>query len=223
MVFKFRKKNLFIIKNNYILYKIMNNNFFLNSFLESKGFSSFEGNISHCLEKINDLVKLTNTPNINVMEIGFNAGHSADIILNNNKDLTLTSFDIGDHSYIGAAKEFIDSTYPNRHTLIIGNSTKTIPNYFKNNKDTKFDFIFIDGGHSYEIAKTDLENCFHLAHKDTIVCIDDTMFTKEWIKDYSIGPTQAWIKQLQENKIIEINKKDYCEGYGMSWGKYVIN
>jgi hypothetical protein len=29
-------------------------------------------------------------------------------------------------------------------------------------------------------------------------------------------------KDLQENKIIELNRKDYCNGRGMSWGKYVF-
>jgi predicted O-methyltransferase YrrM len=115
------------------------------------------------------------------MEIGFNAGHSAEIFLQNNKDLILTSFDLGIHNYVNTAKEYIDITYPNRHTLILGDSTKTIPIYLENNKDTKFDIIFIDGGHEYEIAKADMENCFHLAHKDTIIVLDDTIFTRGWV------------------------------------------
>ena len=201
------------------------NDLTLDSFLTKKGFVSIEGNISSCQGKINDLnglINLINKPNINVMEIGFNAGHSAESFLRN-KNVTLTSFDIGSHIYLLTAKEYIDLTFPNRHTLILGDSIKTIPDFINNNKTIKFDLIFIDGGHTYECASNDLKNCFHLAHKDTIVVIDDTMYTKEWEKEYSIEPTQAWLNQIQENKIIEINKKDYCEGYGMSWGKYVIN
>lgn len=33
----------------------------------------------------------------------------------------------------------------------------------------------------------DIENCFHLAHKDTIVMLDDTMFIDSWEKKWTMG------------------------------------
>lgn len=194
----------------------------ITSFLNDRGFHNFEGYCQLCTPQVNDLIKLTNKPNINVMEIGFNAGHSAELFLQNNKDLILTSFDLGEHNYVRTAKEYIDGTYPNRHNLILGDSRTTIPIYLENNKDTKFDIIFIDGGHDYEVAKADMENCFHFAHKDTIVALDDTIFTKGWEEVYTIGPTRTWTEHLQQNKIIELNRKDYSPGHGMSWGKYIL-
>jgi predicted O-methyltransferase YrrM len=194
----------------------------ITSFLNSKGFHWFEGYSQEVPHQVDDLINLTNKPNINVMEIGFNAGHSAEVFLKNNKDLTLTSFDLGTHNYLSTAKEYIDNTYPNRHKLILGDSRTTIPIFIENNKDTKFDFIFIDGGHDYEIAKKDMENCFHLAHKDTIVALDDTIFTQGWEASYTIGPTKTWMEHLQDNRIIELNRRDYCHGRGMSWGKYIL-
>jgi predicted O-methyltransferase YrrM len=194
----------------------------ITQFLNSRGFHIFEGYSQQVPQQVEDLIKLTNNPNIKVMEIGFNAGHSAEIFLKNNKDLTLTSFDLGGHHYVLSAKEYIDATYPNRHTLILGDSRMSIPLYLKNNKDTKFDVIFIDGGHDYEIAKSDMVNCFHLAHKDTIVIMDDTIFTKGWEHPYTIGPTRTWTEHVQQHKITELNSKDYSPGRGMSWGKYIL-
>jgi len=194
----------------------------ITTFLNDRGFHSFEGYCQLCPPKVEDLINLTNKPNINVMEIGFNAGHSAEIFCKNNKELTLTSFDLGEHNYVTTAKEYIDCTYPNRHTLILGDSRITIPIFFQNNKDAKFDIIFIDGGHDYEIAKADMENCFHLAHNDTIIILDDTIFTKDWEHGYTIGPTRIWTEHLEENKIIELNRKDYSPGHGMCWGKYIL-
>jgi len=194
----------------------------ITNFLNSRGFYEFEGYSQQVPQQVEDLIALTNRPNINVMEIGFNAGHSTEIFLQNNNNLTVTSFDLGDHNYVIAAKEYIDETFPNRHTLILGDSRKSVPMYITNNPNAKFDVIFIDGGHNYEIATADLDNCLKLAHKDTIVILDDTMFTSGWEAGYTIGPTRAWKEHLEQNKIIELNRKDYSRGRGMSWGKYIL-
>jgi predicted O-methyltransferase YrrM len=195
----------------------------LTDFLSRLKFDSFEGHSQNIQEQTDDLIKLTSKPNINVMEIGFNAGHSSETFLKNNNNLLLTSFDLGDHKYMYFGKKYINRVYPNRHLLIIGNSTTTIPCYIKDHSNVKFDVIFIDGGHDYETAKSDIENCFHLAHKDTIVILDDTIFNNEWSKGHTVGPTRTWIEHLEQNKIIELGRKEYSIGRGMSWGKYVFD
>ena len=194
----------------------------LTDYLKNKGFDSFEGYSQQIPKQVIDLYLLTNKPNLNVMEIGFNAGHSAEIFLQYNKDIKLTSFDIGHHKYVLPAKEYIDKTYPNRHTLIIGDSIISIPKFTNVNKDIKFDIIFIDGSHNYEIAKKDIDNCALLAHSDTIVILDDTVYTEGWEASWSVGPTKVWTEYLEQNKIIELYRKDYCPGRGMSCGKYVL-
>ena len=152
-----------------------------------------------------DLIQLSKQPGMRILEIGFNAGHSAEIFLKNNPTATITSLDIGYHNYVLAAKEFIDLTYPGRHTLIIGDSRNSVLQY----EGAKFDLIFIDGGHAYEIAQADLKNCFRLAHEDTIIAMDDTMMTKEWEVGHTIGPTRTWLEHIQENKFRRIENKNY--------------
>lgn len=186
-----------------------------------RGFYTFEGYSQQISEQVNDLVKLTQN-SVQVMEIGFNAGHSADVFLKNNSSMALTSFDLGIHDYVLHAKEYIDTTYPNRHTLLLGDSTVTVPKYISENPDKRFDVIFIDGGHEYEVATADLNNCMKMAHKDTIVILDDTIFNKELEQDYSKGPTQAWLDFVSDGKITEIQRAYYHSGRGMAWGKYVV-
>lgn len=192
----------------------------LTEFLIDRGFCEFEGHSQNVPPQVEDLIKISNKPNIRVMEIGFNAGHSADVFLKNNPTLTLTSFDIGIHDYVETAKGYIDAVYPDRHTLILGDSQKTVPAYLENSKGNKFDIIFIDGDHTYEVAKADMENCFRLAHKDTIVILDDTMFTSRWKQSWNIGPTRIWTEYLNQSMITEIQRRDYGIGRGMCWGKY---
>ena len=142
--------------------------------------------------------------------------------------LTITtnvlSFDLGCYDYTYTGKEYIDKMYPNRHKLVIGNSTKTVPSFNKHNKSNKgtkdkYDVIFIDGGHTYPIPKIDLFNCKSLAHKDTIVIMDDTLFHHKQLQ-YTIGPTRTWFELTQNKLIEEIGHIDFSESRGMSWGKY---
>jgi len=194
----------------------------LTEYLKSRGIDTFREGYSQQVDgQVKDLIELTSKPDINVMEIGFNAGHSAELMLENNKSLKLTSFDLGQYDYVLPGKEYINMTYPDRHKLYLGDSTLTVPAFTKQYPDAKFDVIFIDGGHLYPIAKADIDNCFHLAHKDTIVMLDDTMYTKDWEEGWTTGPTKAWLESIENNQIIELNRKDYMKGRGMSWGTYV--
>ena len=194
----------------------------LTSLLKRNGFHEFEGYSQQIPNQIKDLIELSRKPDINVMEIGFNAGHSAEIFLNTNRTLSLTSFDLGQHKYVPVAKGYIDAMYPNRHTLILGNSTETVPKYIHANPDKTFDLIFIDGGHDYKVSNADLVNCKKLANKDTVVIMDDTIYTDKWTQDWTLGPTKTWLEHVNRGEISEIHKVDYGIGRGMSWGKYVV-
>lgn len=194
----------------------------LDLFLREKHQYVTEGYTLQVDKQVKDLIELTKEPNINVLEIGFNAGHSAEIFLSNNPSLKLTSVDIGDHSYTKTGKEYIDKIYPNRHLLMIGNSLNVVPS-ISSIINTKYDVIFIDGGHDYYTALNDLNNCISLAHKDTIVIVDDTVYTPELKLYWNNGPSAAWLEMLRNKKVEEINRIEYYTGRGMTYGKYIIN
>lgn len=177
----------------------------------------YEGFSQQIPNQIYDLTLLIDNAEIKTaMEIGFNAGHSAEIFLRTNPSVHLTSFDLGVHDYVAVAKDYIDLTYPSRHTLILGDSTKTIPTH----KQTTYDLIFIDGGHDYEVAKADLLNCRRFAHENTIVIMDDTMYREGYSHSFNIGPTRSWLEAIEQGIIVEVDHSDYQPGRGMSWGLY---
>tara|TARA_B110000483_G_scaffold115862_1_gene140532 strand:+ start:511 stop:1128 length:618 start_codon:yes stop_codon:yes gene_type:complete len=183
----------------------------------------FEGYCQQVPNQIEDLKYLTceNLGITNVLEIGFNVGHSADVFLNNNKKIHMFSFDIGEHAHVALGKKYIDETYPHRHTLIIGDSQMTIPKFVKDFK-LKFDVIFIDGGHEYQVVHADLENCRELAHNGTVVIIDDVVYDPNKKEAWTIDPTRAWDEKKASGCISEIYSKEYCKGRGMAWGRYLV-
>ena len=182
-----------------------------------------------------------------IMEIGFNAGHSALLFLANTPPETkVVSFDLGEYAYVFAAKRYIDAVFPGRHTLVTGDSTTTIPKYEEQiahrMKDPntapplRFDFIFIDGGHQNDIPMKDILNAQRLARDDqTVVAIDDISRDPSRQAHYTIQPTQAWSQMVRAGVICEDGYDDYftnnnndascptdCKARGMAWGAYCL-
>ena len=183
-----------------------------------------EGNIGSNEAQKNEITKiLKSKPFQNILEIGFNAGHSSELFLKNT-NAQVYSFDLGDHlaQYMVTGKQYIDAVFPNRHTLILGDSKKTIPKFTLDSKNMKFDLIFIDGGHDYDTAYADLKNCRQLANENTIVIMDDITLNPAMKTGWSVGPTQAWDKMIKLKLLKEIRHSDYgLPGRGQSVGTYL--
>jgi mannosyltransferase OCH1-like enzyme len=106
-----------------------------------------------------------------IAEIGFNGGHSTFLYLISNPCSKIQLFDLGEHSYSQRCFDFLDKEFPNRLSIVWGDSTKTLPK-FKGN--IKYDLIHIDGGHNRFIAESDFYNCKEFANYKSLVIIDDT-------------------------------------------------
>ncbi len=167
-----------------------------------------------------DLLSELSTGCLNILEIGFNGGHSASLFLKN-KGCHVLSFDIGHHGYIEKAKKSIDSKFPERHNLIIGDSRITVPRYVEKNPNKKFDLIFIDGGHEYEVARADFVNCRKMANEKTILVMDDTVYKLRHRKKFHLGPTRVWEDALRDGEVVESGRAEFPpRPRGMSWGKF---
>lgn len=187
----------------------------LNNFLMKMNVTIIEGYSQQLIEQTN-LLKYFAKDAKNILEIGFNGGHSAEIFLDNSKG-NLTSLDLGCYNYVFKGKEYIDRTYPGRHKLVIGDSRKTI----KELPLEVFDLIFIDGGHDYDIAKSDLYNCKSFSNENTIILMDDIVFKDQL--SWNIGPTNSWLEGLNDKLIIESQRWEFERGRGMCCGKYLFN
>lgn len=124
-----------------------------------------------------------------IMEIGTYNGVTAEKIIN----AALTNFPSSEIEYWGfdifgkvppeepnptheiASKAEVRarlSKYNIKIHLIEGNTRKTLPKSIRMGIP-KMDFIFIDGGHSYETVKSDWENVNQIIHGSSIVVFDD--------------------------------------------------
>ena len=103
---------------------------------------------------------LTEKKNFNtVLEIGFGRGYStlciAKSMCDNNIEGKITTVDPN------LNEEFLNQLFkifPEQWFEKIEFVKKTSDDYFKENKDKKYDFIYIDGDHRYEAVKNDWEN-----------------------------------------------------------------
>lgn len=174
---------------------------------------------------INDIVKYARMPNIkNILEIGFNHGHSTVALLSANKKVNVLSFDLGLNNFISISKKFIDSTFPKRHKLISGDTTVTIPKYHLTHSKHKFDLIIIDGNSEYKYIKDDIKNCKSMSHNKTIVIVNNiiSLKNKQVFTQKNTSPTKAFDNMIESNKI-KLNKyHKYNNITGISVCSYII-
>lgn len=154
---------------------------------------------------------------LNILEIGFNAGHSSALMLENT-NACIVSVDICSHSYTIEGKDKIDEIFPNRHLLIPGNSMEVlagdeVPNL-------QYDLIYIDGGHSYKCCKSDILNCKKYASPSTIIIVDDIIYDPEYIKPWNKQVTKVW-EEMKNHVVIEQGYFYFGKGQGFAVGHYL--
>ena len=165
-------KNI-IAKHEYIFEELLD--------IVKKSEDTFEGNYfyhDNSFERLTEYNKQINLFSIgmmgkNIIEIGFNAGHSTLLFLLSNPENKIVCFDICLKKYVKPCFEYLSSIFPGRLTLIEGNSNDTIRSFKDENKNTKYDIIHIDGSHDFNVANGDFFVTLGMTRKGSFLIFDD--------------------------------------------------
>jgi predicted O-methyltransferase YrrM len=106
------------------------------------------------------------------LEIGFNWGYSASLILESRLSCSLRSIDIAHHWYTKPCGELIERIYPGRFSSIWKDSHTALRE--ERLAGRKYDMIFVDGGHTYEVASMDIVLSLDLLSPGGLLIVDDT-------------------------------------------------
>lgn len=160
-----------------------------------------EGNISWFPDRQTLLTTLIkNHKPKQIVQIGFNMGHSAFVICDTIASLrqsgdygetpvVITVFDICEHECTVPNFEILSEEvkkYGIYMNLIPGSSLETIPQ-FLNSNDILFDFVEVDGGHTFECVTSDTILTASRLKPDGVIYVDDYKSTQTNIPDVDRG------------------------------------
>jgi len=197
----------------------------IDELLKSKNITLRQGSITKCVDLKKFIIstiqqKLNLNKPCNVLEIGFLAGHMTELLLDLNKNINVTSFDISHLQSVNPGVNYIENNYGSRFEFIKGDSKKTIPEYILKNKDKKFDLIIIDGGYDLNTIKNDIINCKQLSNLSTLLYVNNITYTSELIKYWTQHPTNTWKDFVKNKFVLELEHKCIDQGIGGAFGYY---
>ena len=122
-----------------------------------------------------------------ICEIGFNAGHSAVLLLQaSSPDAEVLFFDLGEHAYMEPCYDYVKGEFPQKTTMIVGDSRQTIPRHIAEHPEVMatFDLVHVDGGHEESVFSSDIQCAMKLIKPGGIVIVDDTQvpYIRAWVE-----------------------------------------
>lgn len=183
---------------------------------------NFDIREGHCgqLERQREILARLTHGKTRILEIGLNAGHSTELFLDESNAATVTSFDLFEKSYSPDILRQLSEVYGDRFQSIQGDTRETLPAWFAQNPSEPFDLVFVDGGHSFEVASSDLETVLQFVPRGCLIAMDDIVRDGEH-KWFSKSPSQVWEDAVQHHRIAELGQINFAAGRGMAWGKKV--
>ena len=107
-----------------------------------------------------------------MMEIGFNWGYSASLLLESSPASSLHSVDIGWHWYTPPTGDLLAAIYPGRFRYTWQDSREALLTEVA--AGNRYDMISVDGGHDYSIARSDIMLSVELLREGGLLMVDDT-------------------------------------------------
>ena len=74
-----------------------------------------------------------------------------------NPNMTVISFDMATHLSTVHSVALLQEKFPGKLVVVLGDSQKSVPDYFSNNKDAVCDVVLVDGGHEGNIPISEQE------------------------------------------------------------------
>lgn len=135
----------------------------------------------------------------NYLEIGVRRGRSACMVAAASPATDLYAFDLWQSGYANnenpgpefVRQELLKFGFTGKAMFVNGDSHKTIPEFFDANPALKFDLITVDGDHSIEGARDDLQNVAARLRVGGLLIFDDTN------NPYCPGLDKVWQEFLQ--------------------------
>jgi hypothetical protein len=117
--------------------------------------------------------KITGKEFKTVCQTGLNTGFSALAFLcATTENVKVVSFDLGNHEYAHEASRLLSKLFPGRHNSIYGDSKITLKGAISK-KSLACDFVFIDGGHTKDVAWADIINFRELSSAGTVIVMEN--------------------------------------------------
>jgi Methyltransferase domain len=118
-----------------------------------------------------------------LLEVGVNAGHSALLALSSSARLEYYGVDNMAHAYTAECVDFLKGEFPGRVHLFTGDSREVLPWLVSRRAELAFDIFHVDGGHTDEVARSDMGNCIRIGsgQRGRHVLLDDVHAS--WIFD----------------------------------------
>ena len=145
---------------------------------------------------LKDIVKRTGVKNI--LEIGFNAGHSCLSWLLSSDDTKVVGLDI---YYPEQSVRYLRENYTDRFFFVNADSKTLSETDVIEQWENEFDLIFIDGDHSYEAVVRDLKNSLRLNPK--YIVFDD-------VRHPAHSYIETIIKESEELELVELYEFEAC-------------
>ncbi len=160
------------------------------------------------LNKIKNIILVAKNNNIrDALEIGFNAGFSALLMLLSNPNIIVTCIDNGEHSYMLPCFMKMKSFFGERLHLFKSESI-----YLDKFITHKYDLIHIDGSIKPDIIERDIINCYNVTKDRCIMIIDDYDINyiyniwNKYIELYKLKSLDTYIYPSIHHNIKYINK-----------------